>query len=131
MGVDFKAIVVVALVAFVLWLGRQTHDRSLQREPIVGGGVARFFNFLSGLCFVAILPTVCVSVLFLHPAALDVAGFTFHPLVLIVLGLAALSLLSAFLFALVEKAPAERVRREQARNETLGWTEEDAKSSGL
>ena len=128
MAVEFTALVLMALVAIVLWLGRLVHQRSLQREPVYGGGVARFFNFVSGMCFVAILPTVCASVLFLHPELVDVAGITFNPLVLIVVGLAALSLLSSLLFAIVEKAPAER---QQTPRDTRGWTEQDAKASGL
>ena len=128
---ELDGLILVALAALILWLGRLVHHRSLQQQPVFGGGVARFFNYLSGLCFVAILPTVCASVLFLHPDLISVAGIALNPLIPIVLGLAAISLLSSLLFALVEKAPAERFREEQAQRERLGWTEEDAKSSGL
>ena len=128
---ELKMLVFVALVALILRLGWLIHRRSLQREPVHGGGIAAFFNLLSGMCFVAILPTVCASVLFLHPETVEVSGFTVHPLVVIVVGLSLASLLSSFLFALVEKAPAERTRREMTQAQSLGWTEQDAKSSGL
>lgn len=128
---ELDGLILMALAALALWLGRLVHRRSLQQQPVHGGGVARFFNFLSGLCFVAILPTVCASVLFLHPELINVAGMTLNPLIPIVLGLAALSLLLSFLFALVEKAPAARDHQEKARRERQGWTEEDARSSGL
>lgn len=128
---ELDHLILVALAALSLWLGRLVHHRSLRQQPVYGGGVARFFNYLSGLCFVAILPTVCATVLFLHPELISVAGIPLNPLIPIVLGLAAVSLLSSFLFAIVEKAPAQRNRQEQAQREGLGWTEEDAKSSGL
>ncbi len=128
---ELDGLILAALAALALWLGRLVHHRSLQQQAVHGGGVARFFNFLSGLCFVAILPTVCASVLFLHPELIDVAGITLNPLIAIVLGLAALSLVFSLLFALVEKAPAARDHQAKVQRERLGWTEEDAKSSGL
>ncbi len=128
---EFKMLVLAALVALILRLGWVIHRRSLQREPVHGGGIAAFFNFLSGMCFVAMLPTVCASVLFLHPELVEISGITVNPLVLIVVGLSLASLLSSFLFALVEKAPAEHARREMTQTQSLGWTEQDAKSSGL
>lgn len=128
---ELDGLILVALVSLILWLGRMVHHRSLKQQPVYGGGVARFFNYLSGLCFVAILPTVCASVLFLHPEMISVSGITLNPLIPIVLGLAALSLVSSFLFAVIEKAPAARIHQEQAQRERLGWTEKDAKSSGL
>ena len=128
---ELKMLVFVALVALILRLGWLIHRRSLQREPVHGGGIAAFFNLLSGMCFVAILPSVCASVLFLHPELVEISGIPVNPLVLIVVGLSLASLLSSFLFALVEKAPAERTQRQMVQRESLGWTEQDAKSSGL
>ena len=128
---ELKMLVFVALVALILRLGWLIHRRSLQSEPVHGGGIAAFFNLLSGICFVAIFPSVCASVLFLHPEMVEISGITINPLVLIVVGLALASLLSSFLFALVEKAPAERTQRQMVQRESLGWTEQDAKSSGL
>ena len=131
MTTDLKLLVTLALLLIVLWLGRTVHQRSLARQRIYGGGVAAFFHFLCGLCFVAILPTVCASVLFLHPQLVDIAGVAVNPLVLIVVGLALLSLLASFAFALVERAPAAQAERDEAQRESQGWTERDARRSGL
>ena len=128
---EFKMLVLVALVVLILRLGWLIHRRSLQREPVHGGGIAAFFNLLSGTCFVAILPTVCASVLFLHPELVEISEIPVNPLVLIVVGFSLASLLSSFLFALVEKAPAERSQRQMVQRQSRGWTEQDAKSSGL
>jgi len=103
----------------------------MKRSQIYGGPASVLFNFLSGLFFVAILPTVCMSVLVLHPGMVNVAGITLHPILVIVVAFAILSLGSAILFAVVEKAPMELALAEQARREAEGWTEEDARTSGL
>ena len=121
------------------------HRRSLQREPVHGGGRwvihRRLLQFLvPGCALWRSLPTVCASVLFLHPELVEISGITVNPLVLIVVGPCELveallsqrafsGELSSFLFALVEKAPAERARREMTQTQSLGWTEQDAKSS--
>ncbi len=128
---DLKIVVLIALLALVAWLGWQVHRRSISQRPIHGGAAAAIFNFLSGLCFVAILPTVCASVLVLHPDMVDVAGITFSPIIVILVCLALLSLVFSILFALFERRPLENVLNENALREAQGWTEQDAKSSGL
>lgn len=128
---DIKTIVLIALVALVAWLGWQVHRRSTGQQAIYGGAPAAIFNFLSGLCFAAILPTVCASVLVLHPEMVDVAEITLSPIVIILVGLALLSLLFSILFALFERRPLERARQDTALHDAQGWTEQDAKSSGL
>ena len=126
-----KILGVLALVAIVLRLGWLVHQRSIERQPIRGGGLSACFSFLSGLCFVAILPTILMSILVLHPAAVELAGMTWHPLILAVAALGLGSFAFAFLHALVERAPLERALQAEASRERLGWTEEDARSSGL
>ena len=128
---DTNTIGLIVLVVLVLGLGYVVNQHSTKRKPIYGGSASRFFNFLIGLFFVAILPTVCMSVLVLHPEMMVIAGITFNPIVLIVFGFAILSLLSAVLFAIVEKSPMESALAEQAKREAQGWTEEDARTSGL
>ena len=128
---DLKIVVLIALLALVAWLGWQVHRRSISQRPIYGGAPAAIFNFLSGLCFVAILPTVCASVLVLHPDMVDVAGITFSPIIVILVCLGLLSLVFSVLFALFERRPLQNVQREAALLEAQGWTEQDAKSSGL
>lgn len=128
---DVKTVVTIALVALVAWLGWQVHRRSLSQRQIYGGAPAALCNFLSGLCFAAILPTVCASVLVLHPDMLEVAGLTLSPIIVILVGLALLSLLFSILFALFERGPSEREQQQLALRAAQGWTEQDAKSSGL
>ena len=130
-AVELKTIVLIALVALVAWLGWQVHRRSSEQQPIYGGAPAAIFNFLSGLCFAAILPAVCASVLVLHPDMLEVAGVTLSPIIVILVGLALLSLLFSILFALFERRPLERAQQETALRDAQGWTEQDAKTSGL
>ena len=128
---DLKTIVLIALLALIAWLGWQVHRRSIRQQAIYGGAPAAIFNFLSGLCFAAILPAVCASVLVLHPDMLQVAGITLSPIIVILVGLALLSLLFSILFALFERRPLERAQQETALREARGWTEQDAKTSGL
>jgi hypothetical protein len=126
-----KPLAAIALVVIVLRLGWLVYRRSGASKPIHGGALSRFLNFLSGLCFVAVLPTVCLSVLILHPEAVAFAGFTWHPLLFIVVSLGLGSFVFALLHAVFERAPLQRAQREAAAIEARGWTEEDAKTSGL
>ena len=128
---DSKALGLVALIALALYLGWRVNRHSMQREPVYGGWPAVLFNFLSAAFFAAIFPTVCMSVLVLHPDMVEIAGIIFNPIILIVVIFALLSLVSALLFAIVESAPLERAQKEQAKRESQGWTEQDAKTSGL
>ena len=131
MRMDAKTLVMIALAAQIVWLGVRVHRRSVQRDPIHGGALAALFNLLSGMCFIAILPTVCASVLLLHPDMLSVAGVAISPIIAIVVVLAVLSLVFSVLFAVFERAPLERAQNERALRESQGWTEQDARTSGL
>ena len=126
-----KLIGLLALIVIALRLGWLVHQRSVARAPIRGGGVSEFFSFLSGLCFVSILPTILMSILVLHPNAVQLAGMTWHPLILTVVALGLGSFVFAFLHALFEHGPLERALQAEASRQSLGWTEEDARSSGL
>lgn len=128
---DTSTIATIVLIVLILGLGYVVNQHSMQRAPIHGGPLSVLFNFLSGFFFVAIMPTVCISVLFIHPDLVDIAGITFSPIVLAVFGFAILSLVASVMFAVVEKAPLENALAEQARRDAQGWTEEDAKTSGL
>ncbi|MCY3979777.1 MAG: hypothetical protein OXG23_16880 [Chloroflexi bacterium] len=126
-----KPLTLIALVAIVLRLGLVVHRRSGADKPIHGGALSQVMNFLSGLCFVAILPTVCLSVLILHPEALRFAGITWHPILFIVVALGLGSFVFALLHAIIERAPLQRAQQKTAAAEASGWTEADAKTSGL
>lgn len=121
----------LVLIVIALRLGWLVHQRSIARQPIRGGGMSELFSFLSGLCFVAILPSILMSILVLHPEAVELAGLTWHPLILTVVSLGLGSFVFAFIHALFERAPLERALQAEASRGTRGWTEEDARSSGL
>ncbi len=126
-----KAIALAALVLIVLRLGWLVHARSASRQPIHGGLLSLTFNYLSSACFVAILPTVLMTVLVLHPAPLQLAGIVWSPLLLAIVSLGLGSLLFAILHALAERAPLQRAEAASAASESRGWTENDARTSGL
>lgn len=126
-----ESLVIVIAVILVLRLGWLVHSRSTARQPIHGGALSHACNFLSGLCFVAILPTVCLSVLVLRPEALQLAGLSWHPLLLVVLTLGVGSLVFSLLHGLFERAPMQRAQDQIAARDARGWTEEDARTSGL
>ena len=126
-----KAIGLAALLVIALRLGWVAHGRSVSRQAIHGGAVSQTCNFLSATCFAAILPTVLMTVLVLHPAPVALAGIVWSPLLLAVLGLALGSLLFALLHAVFERGPLQRAQARLAAQEARGWTEQDAKTSGL
>ena len=100
-----KQLGLIALVAIVLRLGLLVHQRSGASKPIHGGALSQLLNLLSGMCFVAILPTVCLSVLILHPGAVSFAGLTWHPILFIVVSLGLGSFIFALLHAVFERGP--------------------------
>lgn len=126
-----KPLTLLALAVIVLRLGTVVHRRSGAESPIHGGALSQVLNLLSGLCFVAILPTVCLSVLILHPEAVNFAGITWHPILFIVLSLGLGSFAFALLHAVFERAPLQRAQQEADALDARGWTEQDAKTSGL
>lgn len=128
---QIKLVGLLVLVVIALRLGWLVHQRSIARKPIRGGGMSELFSFLSGLCFVAILPTILMSILVLHPEAVQLAGMTWHPLILTVVALGLGSFVFAFLHALFERGPLARALQAEASREAQGWTEEDARTSGL
>jgi len=121
----------VALAAIAMRLGWVVQARSRRRQPLHGGALSLLFNYLSALCFVAILPTVLMTIFVLHPPAVEVAGILWSPLLLAVLTLALGSFGFALLHALVERRPRQGAQRGQAQRAARGWTEQDARSSGL
>lgn len=120
-----------ALVAIGLRLGWIAHRRSVSRLTIHGGAASQFFNYLSATCFAAILPTVLMMVLVLHPKHVQLGGVVWHPLVLAVLALGVCSYAFSLLHAVLERGPMTRAQHRKAEREARGWTEEDARSSGL
>ena len=126
-----QALGLLALLAIALRLGWIVHGRSAAHDAIHGGALSAAFNYLSATCFAAILPTVLMTVLVLHPPPVAVAGIVWSPLLLAVAALGLGSLAFSLLHALVERGPLMRAQAEMARQESRGWTEQDARTSGL
>ena len=120
-----------ALIAIAIRLGWIVHKRSKAQQPVYGGAASSAFNYLSGACFAAILPTVLMMVLVLRPAHVQIGGIVWQPLILAVLALSLGSFAFALLHALFERGPMTRALQDEAECEGRGWTEEDARSSGL
>ncbi len=123
---EFPAL--IAMVAIGLLLGWEVHQRSASQRRIHGGAASSLFNYLSASCFAAILPTVLIIVIILRPENVTFAGIVWHPLILAVLTLGFGSYLFALLHSVVERGPMARA---MGAEEARGWTEEDARSSGL
>lgn len=115
-----RELFVLALMAlFGVIFGWRVAQSSVKREPIQGGAGARVFNLLGAAGFVAVLPGVLCGLV------LGVA----HNILPIAIGLMLFSLISMFGFAVFER-PA-RVALPAVPQEDRGWTEEDARKSGL
>ncbi|MXX83354.1 MAG: hypothetical protein F4Y70_07815 [Chloroflexi bacterium] len=126
-----RSIALAALVLIALRLGWLVHGRSVVRQPVHGGALSLAFNYLSCACFVAILPTALMTVLVLHPPLVELAGIIWSPLLLAITALGLGSLFFAVLHALIERAPLKRAQAKLADSESRGWTEQDARTSGL
>ena len=115
-----KALIALLIgLVCALTLGYFTARGSLRREPIHGGGAALFFHYLAAAGVTGTLPVVLAS-LFLR------GGFSLaFPLAL---SFMATSLVSLVIFAIIEMPAREGA---QALAESRGWTEEDARTSGL
>ena len=121
----------LAMVAIGLLAGLTVHERSAAQQRIHGGALSALLNYLSASCFAAILPTVLIIVIILRPENVAFAGLEWHPLILAVLALGLGSYVLALMHAAVESGPMRLAMEAEAAREARGWTEEDAKSSGL
>ncbi len=128
---DRNTLALLVLLVLGLGLGGLVQRRSLARQPLQGGVLSALFSLLASLCLVAILPTVCMTVLVLQPEHIHFAGRPWTPLLLIVPSLGLGSIFFSLLHGLFERGPARRAQQAAAAREARGWTEADAKSSGL
>ena len=100
-------------------LGYFIARESLRREPVHGGTVALVLHYIGAAGVTGTLPVVLASLL-LH------GGFQLaFPLALSFMGTAVVALL---IFAVIELPAREKA---EAEAQTRGWTEEDARTSGL
>ncbi len=98
--------------------GILTTRSSLKRDPVRGGLGAQVFHYIGVSAFVCLLPGVLTSLI------LGIAHFA----VPIAISLLVVSLVSMFLYALFERPARAGLPVVQ---EDQGWTEEDARRSGL
>jgi len=114
-----ELIVIAGLVIFGLIAGIFVSQTSKKREAIHGGMMADIFNYISSSIFAASTPTVLVCVLVLDTGII----------VAIAMGLTLfLSSLAVLMLYAVFERPA--ILKAQKAEDT-GWTEQDARTSGL
>ena len=112
-----KTLLVWAVAAVIL--GPLLTRSSIRRKPIYGNIVAHVLHFISATAMVAVVPAIFAALIF---------GGGFELAFPFALTLVLTGLFSLALFAIVEKPAAQAYERSQ---EERGWTEEDARSSGL
>lgn len=121
-------IAILALVVFGAVAGFFVSKHSQSRKPILGGPVARVLNYAASALLISLAPTACVMVTIIHPAPLYVGDTRippFIPLIGLLLGMMGLALLLLLPYAIIEPAPKAK------NDDDRGWTEQDARSSGL
>lgn len=113
-----EMIALIALIGIGAVFGGFTARSSIQREAIHGGPIARASNYISAALMAALTPTVLCSITVFELGlwALLIA------VVMVILAVVAL-----IPYAIVE-LPAMQAT---AAREDRGWTEEDARTSGL
>jgi hypothetical protein len=115
--VFLQALIISAVFGIVV--GPLTARSSNRREPIYGGVTAHVFHVAGAIAYAAVLPAVLSAL---------ILGGGFRTAAPLALALVAASLLALTLFAVVERPI--RIHRLDERKES-GWTEEDARTSGL
>ncbi len=103
-------------------LGILTARSSHRRDTVHGGTAAQFFQYLGAAFFVGIVPMILCSVFFIHPPG------GIGKLLLLGFGFALLSYGALLVYAVLERPAREAALAEAAHR---GWTEEDARTSGL
>jgi hypothetical protein len=104
----------VAAFVFGPWIARV----SQRKEAVYGGFASKFFHLLGAMLFVSIVPGVLTGII------LGVGFSVIIPAMIIAL----LAFVSFVLYAVFEAQPRKDAL---ARQTDRGWTEEDARRSGL
>lgn len=112
--------VILICLAFAAVFGPLAARSSNRRATIYGGWIAQIFHFIGAAALVSVLPAVIVGLLL---------GGGFRAGVPVAIGLLIISLASMIVFALFEQPALDAV--EAQKGDDQGWTEEDARSSGL
>jgi hypothetical protein len=105
-------------VAFGLIVGPFVARMSSNKEKIHGGFLSQLFHFIAVVLFTGLVPGVITGIIVGE-------GLLVIPIAFAMLGVVAVSLI---LFATVENAPRKAALSKKVDR---GWTEEDARKSGL
>ena len=115
-----QIITIVLLVIGGIVFGYTTMQSSNSREATYSGMPASIFHWISAGIMSMLAPTMLSSIFIFH--------LEFMQLLVIAIIIFGTALISLTIFAVFEKPAKEKALREQ---EDRGWTEEDARTSGL
>ncbi len=114
---DSSLIALLIIIASMVIFSVPVARRSSHRNKIYGGGIAKAFHFVAITAYVGVLPAFLCGSFLAGPKAFGLpVGFA-----LLVIAFA----------SLIIHAVAERPSRVNVSSEDRGWTEEDARTSGL
>lgn len=121
---------VVGLVIFGIIVGYFAAREGNSRDEVHGGSLAQGLNYIASALMISIAPSVLVMALIMHPEWITISGIDIAPFVQM-LGIALTMMAIAYLLtipmAMLEKPHLLKL----ASQEDSGWTEADARSSGL
>ena len=106
-------------LAFAVIFGPLLTRSSIRRNAIHGGMLAHIFHFVGATTLMTVIPTL-IAALILGAGGKIAISFA--------ITLAITSSLSMIIFAIAERPALDAYEQAQ---ENRGWTEEDARSSGL
>ena len=122
-------IAILALVIFGLVAGFFVARHSQNRQPIHGGIGAKALNFVASALLISLAPTMLTMIFIVHPDPLYIGDIRLPSILVLVL--IALCLMGSALLMLLPYAVIESNTRPPVTEEDRGWTEQDARSSGL
>lgn len=122
-------IAVLALVIFGVVAGFFVSRHSQSRQPIHGGPVARVLNYAASALLISLAPTMLTMIFIVHPDPLYIGDTRLPPILLLVI--IALGLMGGALLLLLPYGMIEAAAKAPITEEDRGWTEKDARSSGL
>lgn len=127
---------ILFLIGFSLVMGFFTARTSHRRDPIAGGPVAAVLHYLASALWSATTVTVLIMVFFVRPEWTDVTLLgiqtSIAPLVQIfgiAFGMVGVAYVCLLGYALLAKPELDA--RARTNTENAGWTEADARTSGL
>jgi hypothetical protein len=113
---------VIVCIIFAVIFGPLTARSTLRREPVHGGRLPMIFNLIGASALVAVLPGVIAAL---------VLGGGFRLAFPLALTCVFISITALVIFASLEYPARSRFEADQQRKAQQGWTEEDARRSGL